>query len=83
MIFESGTYYLSQRALRYRIGGEGRQPITEEFLRDGLSTLQLVHADSSNAARFRINITLKPGLQYTTGRSETLTVVLPNGRPGW
>ncbi|MEO5511846.1 MAG: hypothetical protein ABIS27_14550 [Longimicrobiales bacterium] len=82
MIFESGTYYLSQRALRYRLGGEGRQPLTEEFLRDGLSTLQLVHADSSNVARFRISITLKPGLQYSTGRTEGLTVILPNGRAG-
>jgi hypothetical protein len=32
LIFESGTYYLSGRALRYRLGGEGRQPLTAEIL---------------------------------------------------
>jgi hypothetical protein len=29
--FESGTYYLSARALRYRLGAEGRQPLTAEL----------------------------------------------------
>lgn len=32
LIFESGTYYLSSSALRYRSGAEGRQPITAEVL---------------------------------------------------
>jgi hypothetical protein len=32
LIFESGMYYLSQRALRYRLGSEGRQPLTAEAL---------------------------------------------------
>lgn len=30
LLFESGTYYVRDRALRYRIGREGRQPITDE-----------------------------------------------------
>ena len=30
LLFESGNYYLADRALRYRLGGEGRQPLTEE-----------------------------------------------------
>jgi prepilin-type N-terminal cleavage/methylation domain-containing protein len=30
LIFESGRYFLAGRALRYRLGGEGRQPITTE-----------------------------------------------------
>lgn len=30
LLFESGNYYLAERALRYRLGGEGRQPLTEE-----------------------------------------------------
>lgn len=34
LLFESGTYYLSGSALRYRIGAEGRQPITTERLDD-------------------------------------------------
>jgi type II secretory pathway component PulJ len=32
LVFESGTYYLTARALRYRIGAEGRQPLTAELL---------------------------------------------------
>lgn len=30
LIFESGTYYLRDRAFRYRLGREGRQPLTDE-----------------------------------------------------
>jgi prepilin-type N-terminal cleavage/methylation domain-containing protein len=30
LLFESGSFYLSNRALRYRIGNEGRQPLTPE-----------------------------------------------------
>lgn len=32
LIFESGAYHFSARALRYRRGAEGRQPITDELL---------------------------------------------------
>ena len=35
--FESGTYYLTANALRYRLGAEGRQPITAELF-DGRVT---------------------------------------------
>jgi hypothetical protein len=31
LAFESGHYYLTARALRYRLGAEGRQPITPEL----------------------------------------------------
>ncbi len=41
-VFESGSYHMANRALRYRRGGEGRQPLVGEtfgdgslFLRDG------------------------------------------------
>lgn len=34
LIFEAGTYYLTGSALRYRLGAEGRQPITTERLDD-------------------------------------------------
>jgi prepilin-type N-terminal cleavage/methylation domain-containing protein len=37
LVFEPGTYYLSQRALRYRLGAEGRQPLTGEYLNTGRS----------------------------------------------
>lgn len=30
LLFESGTYYVRDRAFRYRLGAEGRQPITDE-----------------------------------------------------
>jgi prepilin-type N-terminal cleavage/methylation domain-containing protein len=32
LLFEPGSYHLSRRALRYRLGAEGRQPITAELL---------------------------------------------------
>lgn len=35
LVFESGRYYLSSRALRYRLGAEGRQPLTAELLLPG------------------------------------------------
>jgi prepilin-type N-terminal cleavage/methylation domain-containing protein len=31
LVFETGSYYLSARALRYRLGSEGRQPLTPEL----------------------------------------------------
>lgn len=31
LVFESGTYFIAARALRYRLGGEGRQPLTPEL----------------------------------------------------
>lgn len=34
LVFESGAYHLSGRALRYRIGAAGRQPLTAELLSD-------------------------------------------------
>jgi hypothetical protein len=33
LVFESGSYHLTGQALRYRIGGGGRQPLTAEALR--------------------------------------------------
>jgi prepilin-type N-terminal cleavage/methylation domain-containing protein len=37
LFFESGNYYLTARALRYRLGAEGRQPLTNEVLSDALT----------------------------------------------
>jgi type II secretory pathway pseudopilin PulG len=31
LVFESGAYFLTTRALRYRLGAEGRQPLTAEL----------------------------------------------------
>lgn len=33
LVFESGRYFLTSRALRYRLGAEGRQPLTAELMR--------------------------------------------------
>ena len=41
LIFESGNYYLSTRALRYRLGAEGRQPLTIDLLDDRLTFFDL------------------------------------------
>jgi prepilin-type N-terminal cleavage/methylation domain-containing protein len=50
LVFERGSYYISARALRYRRGAEGRQPLTAELIRhppsrfdldDGVLTLHL------------------------------------------
>ncbi len=79
LIFESGTYYLSQRALRYRLGGEGRQPLTEEFLRDAGSGIALIPSGSMFAATFRLTIELRPPMHLSATRTEVITVVLPNG----
>jgi hypothetical protein len=34
LLFESGSYHLATRALRYRRGLEGRQPVTDELIDD-------------------------------------------------
>lgn len=51
LTFESGSYYLAGRALRYRTGGEGRQPLTAEVL--GGESLAFIALDTS-AIRFTI-----------------------------
>jgi hypothetical protein len=38
LVFESGNYYLSGGALRYRLGGEGRQPVTGALFDDARSS---------------------------------------------
>ena len=48
VVFESGTYYLSARALRFRLGGEGRQPLTEELFQDAASGFAVL-LDSTHA----------------------------------
>jgi hypothetical protein len=51
LIFESGTYYLRDRALRYRIGSEGRQPITDERFASGRGAVMHDAAASVLAVR--------------------------------
>jgi hypothetical protein len=81
-VFETGTYYLSQRALRYRVGAEGRQPLTEEFFMDAGSGLAITPPDSMGIVRLRLTVALRRGEQQraSTGRTEVLTVLLPNAQ---
>ncbi len=46
LLFESGTYYLTTRALRYRLGAEGRQPLTGEELDDRQTFFDLTAASA-------------------------------------
>jgi prepilin-type N-terminal cleavage/methylation domain-containing protein len=41
LVYESGSYYLSTRALRYRLGAEGRQPLTPELFVQGHSSFSV------------------------------------------
>lgn len=50
--FESGSYYLTARALRYRLGAEGRQPLTTESFRDAATSFL---AFDSAGIRFRLH----------------------------
>lgn len=45
LLFESGSYHLSTRALRYRIGSGGRQPLTTQSLTHPFSRFSAVSAD--------------------------------------
>lgn len=51
LIFESGSYHLSSGALRYRIGGGGRQPLTITVLRHPYSRFTGV---TSRDVRFQV-----------------------------
>lgn len=52
LVFESGSYHLSARALRYRIGSGGRQPLTAEVLRHPFSRFT---AGSERGIRFQLD----------------------------
>lgn len=41
LVFESGTYYVRDRAFRYRLGAEGRQPVTDERFRSSSPPVSL------------------------------------------
>jgi len=70
LVFESGAYYFSTRALRFRRGGEGRQPITDERL-DDATTGFLMAGDV-----FRAHVALRvPSRQAAD--LETASVVFP------
>jgi hypothetical protein len=51
LLFEPGAYHLQGRALRYRLGGEGRQPLTGEWFDNAGSGLA---GDATALARLRL-----------------------------
>lgn len=53
LLFESGSYHLSGRALRYRTGAAGRQPLTAEALHDAGSRFTSI---DDHALRFDIAV---------------------------
>ena len=53
LVFESGSYHLSDRALRYRLGAAGRQPLTAEALHDAGSRFTSI---DDHALRFDIAV---------------------------
>lgn len=67
-LFESGSYHLEDRAIRYRLGAAGRQPLTEErldagsaFLRAGAGLRLRLHV------RVDDDVTWRSERQLTTG----------------
>ena len=73
IVFESGNYYLSGGALRYRLGAGGRQPVTAAVLDDARSAfnnapgawgaqlgLQAQRGRGSATARVRLPFTQEP-----------------------
>jgi hypothetical protein len=65
LIFESGSYYLSTRALRYRIGAEGRQPLTAELFKD--ATTQFLPAATARAPRLTLGLNDERATAIVTG----------------
>lgn len=63
LLFESGMYYVSSRAVRYRTGVEGRQPLTAElFVQAGSG-----FSGAPSGVRLRL----------TTGRGDSISVIAP------
>jgi hypothetical protein len=52
-VFERGSYHLEDRAIRYRLGEAGRQPLTAERLESGSS---LVANGGGVSMRLRVRV---------------------------
>jgi hypothetical protein len=79
LVFESGTYYLRDRALRFRIGAEGRQPLTEEVFLDAGSHFSL-HFDSAWSS-FDLRLSPRPAFGRQLTAPATAGFSLPNNVP--
>jgi hypothetical protein len=76
LIFESGTYYARERAFRFRVGAEGRQPLTEEVF-SNVGAAFVLRPDSSGPA---LSIRLVPRADFgrTLARAANLSFGFPN-----
>lgn len=74
LVFETGTYYLRDRALRYRVGAEGKQPLSEEWFDDASTALEPAPGGALTALRL--------GLRHTQAglppESRRIRWALPN-----
>jgi len=68
LVFETGTYHFSTRALRFRRGNEGRQPITDEMLDDAHTGF------TPSGSAFSARITLRAGQRAATPFERALVV---------
>lgn len=74
LVFETGTYHFSTRALRFRRGAEGRQPITDESLDDAATGFYPV------ASAFHARVVLhSPGIPASA--TEQAVIVFPALNP--
>lgn len=76
LVFESGTYYLRENAFRFRIGAEGRQPLTEEVFQDAGSGFAL--AGDSAHANLAVRLTALPAFGQALVPPAIAVFVFPN-----
>lgn len=80
LVFETGTYSIGGSAFRYRRGAAGRQPLTEQNLSSGGSSLRLVRgADGTAAAQVTLRAVEARRGPATSWR---LRMVQGSARPG-
>jgi len=80
VIFESGTYYLRDRALRFRLGDEGRQPLTEEVFLNAPNPFAL-RVDSPYVS-FAITLVPRPTFGRALASPASASFGLPNALRG-
>lgn len=77
LVFETGTYYLRDRALRFRTGAEGRQPLTEEWFRD--ADTQLLRGAAGLPAGLQLGV--RPAADGRTVELRRVSWTLANALP--
>ena len=65
-VFERGSYHLEDRAIRYRAGDGGRQPLSEERLESGSAFLA-----SAAGVELRLRVRVDEQTSWETSRRLT------------